>query len=180
MLHKDGSFMRYEEHNKHPPHGLIYESLYTLRERLREFKRAGEGVYQLTRGTRYHFWHGLGFYSLLGEEGLEMLEAACHLHYNDAQDMLMFGIYQYPPKELLPVLRRILTHWNREGNIEICSSGTGMTYQMGKVLTKYLAHGIDLVNDTLLPEGARESLAEVQQQRRRMERRGRQAKTPAD
>jgi hypothetical protein len=54
-----------------------------------------------------------------------MLEAACQLHYNDAQDMLMFGIYQYPPAELLPVLRRILTHWNREGNIDICSSGTG-------------------------------------------------------
>lgn len=46
------------------------KSLYTLRERLREFKRAGERVYQMARGTRYYFWHGLGFYSLLGEEVL--------------------------------------------------------------------------------------------------------------
>jgi hypothetical protein len=57
-----------------------------------------------------------------------------------------------------------------------------MMYQMGKVLTKYQAHGIDLVSDTLLPEGVRESLAEVQQWQRQMERREvrRRAKTQVD
>ncbi len=92
----------------------------------------------MTKGTRYHFWHGLGFYALMGDEvaclssspaedhkGVEMLEEASHLHYNDAQDMMMFGILQYEPAKLLPVLRRILTHWEREGNIEMVSSGTG-------------------------------------------------------
>lgn len=97
----------------------------------------------------YPYWNLLGFYSLLGEKGIDMIKKVSTLRYDDAQDMLMFGIYQFDPNSFLEHLRWILKYWDENENIEF-ESGTGMMYELCEIVNKYDIYGIKLFEDKII------------------------------
>ena len=152
MLDSNRNPIRYKDHNKsNEYHKLIFESLYTLKYQLKEMKdldyeMIGKLREKYPNKGRYYNWHLLGCLPLLGETGLQILRSVCQLHYNDADELLLFGLYQYNPKEFYPELKKILLYWYENQNIEY-SISTGMLFRFKRIVKKYKKYGIDMVHD---------------------------------
>lgn len=124
---------------------MIYENLYTIKEKLKAMKNVTRAT-QYKTGEAYMNWHILGFLPLLGEKYIDLTCNICKLYYDDAQDMLMFGLYHYDPKIFYSDLKKILLYWFANRNITF-EGGTGMLGQFDEIIKKYKKHDIDIVND---------------------------------
>lgn len=132
-------------------HNTILTSLYTLKEKLLEFKYGTDDEKWLyhSNNKRYHNWQIFAFFPLLEENGFLLLMKMMKLHYNDSQDMLIFGLACYPqmswcgPERSLSYLRDILTYWDENGNIHFCR-GTGSIGQLECLVKIYKNYNVNL------------------------------------
>jgi hypothetical protein len=92
-------------------------------------------------GTRFVYWNICGLYPLLGEEGKEMLVTVSKRRYNDAQDMMMFGIYHLNPVIDISYVKRIFRGWNETRNVDLGGGGTGIDCELKLILAKYTLFG---------------------------------------
>lgn len=144
--------LKYKDKPSHYPSSQFFEQIYILRYIMREF---ANDKYNPQFGynrayTSYVLWHMLGLYPLL-ENGKDIImNKLISLPYNDAQDSLMFGLYQLDPNKFKNELKQILLFWDDDNSpgrcVQFCSS-TGMLSQLQMIFTKYKAHGIDVEND---------------------------------
>jgi len=146
----------YENRLKTYPHNEIYESLYSIKQELRsmkdmDYKKQMDLGEKYPNKSSYYNWHLLGFLPLLGDKGLPILRNIIKQRYSDAEDMLLFGIYHYNPKEFNGELKSILLHWYKHKNIDF-SSATGMLFSLALIINKYNNAGIDLINDPILKQ----------------------------
>ncbi|AYV82090.1 MAG: putative ORFan [Homavirus sp.] len=153
MLDDQGNSVKYGHHNKSNEfHKLIFESLYTLKTELLAMQNLTlDDIVKLykifpNKGGRYYNWHLLGCIPLLGDKGLPVLRNVITLPYDDAQDLLMFGLYQYEPNAFYTELKDILLHWHIYQNIQY-ETGTGMLSQLVEIIYKYQINNLDLLLD---------------------------------
>jgi hypothetical protein len=146
------------------PHDIIFESLYTMREILREFRneKMSSEDYRCLRckqsgyNSRYYAWNLFSCLPLLEEEGIELLMKIIKLRYDDAQDSLMFGLCLYAkqkwirPEDFVFYLREIFLYWSKEENILISSSATAMAMQTDELIHTFGKVGVDLLADEVL------------------------------
>lgn len=84
----------------------------------------------------YYNFHILAFIPLISVIDHSILNYAYKLDYDDAQDLLMFALYQYNPDDFRSKLIEILKYWLENNNI-CFQQGTGMTGQLKIILEKY-------------------------------------------
>lgn len=119
------------------PKNQIYELLYTIKTQLKIIHEQIPNMpFRNSRGTRYAFWHYFALYPLLEDEGFEMLKIVSTFRYDDAQDGIMFALYQIDPFTNFDVVGDILKYWDEHENIRFCF-GTGMIPQLESILEKY-------------------------------------------
>jgi hypothetical protein len=85
--------------------------------------------------SRYIYWTYFALYPLL-DNGFELLKKVSTFNYDDAQDGIMFAMYQIDPFKNFDVVFDILKYWDEHHNIWF-SSGTGMLGQLRLILEKY-------------------------------------------
>ena len=124
---------------------IIFENLYSIKAKLKAMKHTTAAT-QYMSGEAYLNWHLLGFLPLLGDQGIDIMHNVSKLNYEDAQDMLMFGLYQYEPKYFYNDLKKIFMYWHENQNIQL-GSGTGIIGQLQYLITKYKKHNIDILKD---------------------------------
>lgn len=119
------------------PHAEIYQLMFTIHQQLKDFaKTSHEQYFDFKKGTKFVFWHLCGLYPLL-ENGAEMLVKICQKEYDDAQDMMMFGIYQLNPFTHMVYVKEIFKHWKKAKNIDLYDTSTGCRQQLDLILGKY-------------------------------------------
>jgi hypothetical protein len=101
--------------------------------------------------SKYYNWHLLACLPLLGDEGLPVLNNIIKMRYGDAEDLLMFGLYQYDPKIFYNNLKQILLYWYKHDNIGF-SGATGMLSKLELIIKKYKKHGISVLHDPELKD----------------------------
>jgi hypothetical protein len=141
----------YKSKPKVYPHNDIYEALYTIKSELKTMKdldnEKQRALYsKFPEKSGFYNWHLLGFLPLLDDDGLIILRNIIKQCYSNAQDMLMFGLYQYDPKSFYLELKSIMLYWHTNNNIQF-SSGTGIIGQLDLIVKKYKEHSIDVEND---------------------------------
>ncbi len=141
----------WKNYNKTFPHNIIFNCLYSIRESLLEFDKINscEDFNELRRKKntcRYYNWHMFAFFPLLEDRGIPILLKVIELPYNDAQEMLMFGLAQYDPRTFLPHFEKILDHWQKNtmksgdcqsNNFIHFESGTGIYRELEMIVKKY-------------------------------------------
>lgn len=129
------------------PHNKIFNALLDIKEALYEFQTLDtkEKLYEKCKEKHQAFynWHLLAFFPLLGEEGLPILMHMTKQRYNNAQDLLMFGLAQYEPKTFLPYLTEIFSFWHTNDNI-CFETSTGMIGQLEDLIKKYNKQGVNV------------------------------------
>ena len=98
----------------------------------------------------YYGYYILGFIPLLKNEGLDVIDIVYKMRYDDGQDLLTFGLYQYEPSKFYNKLKEILIYWYNNKNISYCG-GTGILRQLKRIVNKYKDLGYDLLEDPDLP-----------------------------
>jgi len=130
----------------------ISECLQTLKSKMLEFRTLDtyEKICDAARKNtphlspaRYYNWHIFAFFSLLGDDGILILMNVIKQYYDDAQDMLMFGLAQYNPQIFLPTFSEILEYWHKNQNISF-STGTGMITELKNVIKEYNRQGVNV------------------------------------
>jgi hypothetical protein len=127
----------------------IYKDIIKIRDSLKELAGWDDETFkqrQSEHGEGYIYYTLMGCYPLFGQEAIPWLIRATKLRYNDAQDNLMFSLYQYDPIAFFPILKDILIYWHETENIEYCNS-TGMISQLEHIMKKYKFCGKDLRDD---------------------------------
>ena len=130
--------VNYKDKPKNYPHNEIYELLFTIKTELKIIPEKIKNMYKNNirqRGTRYMFWPYFALYPLL-DNGFELLKTVSTFDYDDAQDGIMFAMYQINPFKNFDVVFDILKYWDEHRNIYF-SSGTGMLFQLRLILEKY-------------------------------------------
>ncbi|AYV82091.1 MAG: putative orfan [Homavirus sp.] len=148
MLDQSGNTIEHKDYNgSNELDNLIFESLHTLKTELLSMRTlTADKVWVIEKGGEYYNWHLLGCIPLLGDDGLPILRNVITLPYEDAQDLLMFGLYQYEPNAFYQELKNILLYWHTHQNIPF-ESGTGMLYQLAIIIHKYQLNNLDLLSD---------------------------------
>ncbi len=151
MLDKDGGNMKYKDGNRsNEYHANIFESLYTIKTELKSMKNMTNNeknmiAFKKNLNSSYLNWHLFGCLPLLKNDGIAILKNITTLNYDDAQEFIMFAIYQYPPQSFCKDLKEILLYWYAHKNI-LFETGTGMLYQLSLFYKKYEEHHIDILN----------------------------------
>ena len=105
--------VKYGEHNKSYPHKEIFECLYSIKANLKSMTNMNQEQLVKNGSSRkgnspYYNWHLLGLIPLLKHETAEaLLTNITKMRYNDAQDMLMFGLFQFDPLSFYSTLKGI-------------------------------------------------------------------------
>lgn len=148
-------------YNKHYPHGAIFELLSVIKFKLEKFntiKSYKEHMEKLR--DNYYEWHLLGCIPLL-KNGEEIMKKVVCLSYDDAQEMILFGLSQFDASKYLPTLGKILLYWydnnydfypefNRNhiyfNGIQI-ESGTGIYNDLVNLAYEYKRKGVDIYSN---------------------------------
>ena len=147
---------RWREYIRTFPYSSIFNSLYTIKENLAEFKNTDfiDSLLKLIEMKkvegRYCGWHLFAFLPLIGDKNHEILMNVIKFRYDDAQNMLMFGLAQYDPRTFLDTFQNILEFWHEKhvnpeessigsGRIAYIGfeHGTGMMGELSMIIKKY-------------------------------------------
>jgi hypothetical protein len=147
-------------YNKHYPHGSIFELLNVIKFKLEKFnkiKSYKEHIEKLK--SNYYEWHLLGCIPLL-KNGEEIMKKVVCLSYDDAQEMILFGLSQFDAVKYLPTLGKILLNWNDnfhfypefDRNHSYCNSikiegGTGIYGDLINLAYEYKSKGVDIYSN---------------------------------
>jgi len=138
----------WKNYDKTYPHNRIFNCLHDIKESLFEFEKL-DTPEKLRKRTiekgkrRYYNWHLLGFYPLLGDEGVPSFLKVITHNYDDAQDMIMFSLAQYDPKQFINHFEYILEYWDTNKNIKF-ETGTGMIGELRWVIRRYKKRGVNV------------------------------------
>ena len=148
----------WREHSRRYPDVYFYNIFNTIREILRKFHKItvdNFGEERIERNkigkSSYPYFTMLGFLPLLGDEGVELLGKIKYLHYDDAQDFLMFGLCHFS-KEDIGSVYDVLYYWWKNGNINLDCDDTGAKSECKKVIMHNQKRGIDYRKDERIKE----------------------------
>jgi hypothetical protein len=134
------------DYNKHYPHGDVFEILQSIKIKLERLEKVTSEQYGKLLGSRYYAWSLLGCIPLL-KNGENIMWNVIKLKYDDAQEMLIFGLSQFDPVRYLPTLGKIFRYWDTHQNIELDDSGTGIVRDIFDLVHHYKKQGIDIYSD---------------------------------
>lgn len=143
----------YSKHNKAYPHNIIYEVLYTIKQKLKAMKHLDMMEKEdISYKYTYLNFELLGFIPLIGSCSDQVLMNAAKGNYADAQEYLVFALHQKDPHIFHTNLKKILIHWDKyQSNIESYDQGTGMRSEVQQLINKYKKAGYNLLLDNDLP-----------------------------
>jgi hypothetical protein len=126
-------------YNKHYPHGAIFELLQSIKFKLGELEKVSKSI-------PFPSFTLLGCIPLL-ENGEQIMWNVIQMRYDNAQEMLIFGLSQFDPVKYLPTLGKVFRYWNTHGNIDICS-GTGIFGDIINLAHHYKKRGVDIYSNS--------------------------------
>lgn len=132
--------------NKHYPHGDVFEILQSIKIKLKRLEKVTIDEYAQQLGSNYYAWALLGCIPLL-KNGENIMWNVIKLRYDDAQEMLIFGLSQFDPVKYLPTLGKIFRYWTTNMNIDPDCSGTGIVRDIFDLVQHYKKRGVDIYLD---------------------------------
>jgi hypothetical protein len=148
------------------PHGELYQSISLLKNHLIEAANFDPDEYNRIlrdpkhprfnpdKHYRYYTWWLYCYFPLINNGDELILRLIRFAKLEDAQDMLMFGIYQIQdPKRLASLMIQLITDVDK--SFDFTQSGTGALRQSIKIFRKLYQAGYNLLDNPIVQKAIR-------------------------
>lgn len=103
--------------------------------------------YNPDKNYMYYTWWLYPYFPLLEDGENLILKLTSFAYLDDAQDMLMYGIYQMDPHRLYGFFKKFMQELHTAVSFKLFESGTGSLGQFRLIAKKLYESGYDIIND---------------------------------